>query len=175
MQCSNADVQSTLPSVVGDVSRFQLSQSYARDRLLESGQFDSVTISCAANSGHWLFFPCFFSFEMQKNSGQPKDEKSCGRETRPTSVEKMAMLEEIQAWVSRCIFVLAAVSWSINQSINQSNDQSINQPIVNWKGLREFTLEILPTVFIWPKQMFWCYVLWSVYFIIYVRRMKERK
>ena len=72
-------MQSTLPYVVDHVSQFQLSQSHGRDRLLESAQFDSVTISCAADSGHWLFFPCFFSFEMQSNSSQPKNEKSTAR------------------------------------------------------------------------------------------------
>ena len=96
--------------MVGHVSQCQLSQSYGRDRLPESAQFDSVTISCAADSGHWLFFPCFFSFEMQNNSSQPRNEKSTARKTRPTLVEKMAMLEEIYARVSRCVFVLAAVS-----------------------------------------------------------------
>ena len=102
--------QSTLPYVIGHVSQFQLSQSYGRVRLLESGQFDSVVISCAADSGHWLFFPCFFFFEMQNNSSQPKNEKSTTRKTRPVLVEKMAMLEEINAELSRCLFVLANVS-----------------------------------------------------------------
>ena len=46
---------------------------------------------------------------MQNNSSQPKNEKSIARKTRPTLVEKMAMLEEIYAGVSRCVFVLAAV------------------------------------------------------------------
>ena len=58
---------------------------------------------------------------MQNNSSQPKNEKSTARETRPTLVEKMAMLEWIHAGVSRCVFVFAAVSWPINQSIEQSN------------------------------------------------------
>ena len=126
-------VQSTVPYVVDHVSQFQLSQSYVRDRLLESGQFDSFTISCAADSGYWLFFRCFFSFEMQNNSSQPKKEKSTARRTRPTLVEKMAMMKEIYAGANRYVFVLAAVSWSIDQSniqsINQAIDQSINQSI----------------------------------------------
>ena len=54
-------VQSMLSYVVSHVSQFQLSQSYGRDRLLQSAQFDSVTISCAADSGHWLFFSLLFS------------------------------------------------------------------------------------------------------------------
>ena len=120
-------VQSTLPYVVGHVSQFQLSQSYGPDRLLESAQFDSVTSSCAADSGRWLFFRCFFSFEMQNNSSQPKNEKSTARKTRPTLVEKMAMLEEIKAGVSRWVFVLVAVSWSVNQSIDRSIDLSLTE------------------------------------------------
>ena len=40
----------------------QLSQSYGRDRLPESGQFYFVAISCAADSGHWLFFSLLFLF-----------------------------------------------------------------------------------------------------------------
>ena len=47
--------------------QFQISQSYGRDRLLEPAHFDSVTISCAADSGHWLFFPCLFSFKRKTN------------------------------------------------------------------------------------------------------------
>ena len=66
---------------------------------------------------------------MQNKPSKPKNEKSTARKTRPTLVEKIAMLEEIYARVSRCVFVLTAVSWSINQSINQSNDQSSNQSI----------------------------------------------
>ena len=42
------------------------------------------------------------------------------------------MLEEIYAKVSRCDFVLAAVSISINQSINQSIDQSIRNLLKNF-------------------------------------------
>ena len=169
--------------MVGHVSQFQLSRSYGRDRLPESTHFDSVTISCAAGSGHWLFFRCFSLFEMQNNPSQPKNEKSTARKTRPTLVEKMAMLEEIYAGVRRCIFVFAAVSWSINQSIdysiNRSIIQSINRStkrtIIGWKTLRDFPLEILSTVFINQKQMFWYYVLWSDSFIIYLWRIKERK
>ena len=77
--------------------------------MFDSGQFDSVKISCAAESGYWVFFRCFLSFEMQNNSSQPKNEQSTARKTRPTSVEKMAMLEKIHAGMSRCVFVLAAV------------------------------------------------------------------
>ena len=62
---------------------------------------------------------------MQNNSSQPKNEKSTGRKTRPSLVEKMAMPEEIHAGVSRYVFVLAAASWSINQSINQYQRISI--------------------------------------------------
>ena len=58
----NIRIQSTLPYVVGHVNQFQLSQSYGRDRLPESAQFDSVTISCAADSGHWLLFSLRFLF-----------------------------------------------------------------------------------------------------------------
>ena len=83
---------------------------------------------------------------MQNNSSQPKNGKSTARETRPTLVEKMAMLEEIYVEVSRCVFVLAAVSRSINQSINWT--------IINWKMLRELNSEILPTVIIWRKKCF---------------------
>ena len=58
----------------------QPSQSYGRDRLLESAQFDSVTISCAADTvGTGYFFRCFFFFEMQNNSSRPKNEKSTAR------------------------------------------------------------------------------------------------
>ena len=35
-----------------------------------------------------------------------------------------------------------SINQSIDQSIKQSNNQSINRSIINWKGLREFTLEI---------------------------------
>ena len=116
---------------------------------------------------------------MQNNSSQPKNKKSTACKTRPTLVEKMAILEEIYAWVSPCVFVLAAVSWSINQSINQSIDQSIdqsiNRTIINWKMLREFTLEFLSTVFIWRKKMFWCYVLQSGYFRIFCVENKRKE
>ena len=54
--------KSTLPYVVVHVSQFQVSQSNGRNRLLESAQFDSVTISCAADRGHWLFFSLLFLF-----------------------------------------------------------------------------------------------------------------
>ena len=82
--------------MVGHVSQFQLSQSYGRNGLLESAQFDSITISCAVDSGRWLFLFCYFFFlEMQNNSSQPKNETSTARKTRPTYVEKMAILEEI--------------------------------------------------------------------------------
>ena len=128
-------VQSTLSFVIGHVSQFRLSQSHGRDRLLESAQFDSVTISCTVDSGHWLFFFLLFLFEMQNNSSQPKNEKSTACKTRPTLVEKMAMLEEIYAGVSHGVFLflqlipVQSVNQSINQSINQSNDQSINRSI----------------------------------------------
>ena len=70
----------------------------------------TVTISCAADSRHWLFFPCFFLFWNTKHASQPKNEKSTAPKTRPTLVEKMAVLEKIYAAVSRCVFVLATVS-----------------------------------------------------------------
>ena len=71
------------------------------------------------------FFRYFFSFEMQNNSSQPKNEQSTVRKTRSTSLEKMAMLEEIYTGVSRCVFVFAAVSRTINQSTNQSIELSL--------------------------------------------------
>ena len=99
--------------MVGYVSQFEVSQSYGRDRLPESA----------------IFFLCFFFFEMQKNFSQAKNEKSTGRKTWPTLMDKMAMLKEIYAGVNRCLSVHAAVSWPINQSINQSNYQSNYQSI----------------------------------------------
>ena len=47
---------------------------------------------------------------MQKNAIQPKNEKSTALKTRPTLGEKKAILEKIHVGVSRCVFVLAAVS-----------------------------------------------------------------
>ena len=89
---------------------------------------------------------------MQNNSGQPKNEKSTARKTRPTLVEKMAMLEEImQGWAVALLFLQLFPALSINQSINptildwkihQSINQWINRTIINWKILREFILEI---------------------------------
>ena len=112
-------LQSTLSYVVGHVNQFQLSQSCGRDRLLESARFDSAPV------GTGYFFRWLFSFEMQNNSSQPKNKKSTARKTRSTLVEKMAVLDGIYAGVSRCVFVLTAVSWSINQSIDQT--------VINWK------------------------------------------
>ena len=65
LQGENADIQSTLPSVVDHVSQFQLSQSYGRDRLLESAQFDSVTISCAT-AWQWTLAIFFVAFSLLK-------------------------------------------------------------------------------------------------------------
>ena len=77
-----------------------------------SNRVNSILLRSAVllTVGTGYFFPCVFSFEMQNNSNQPKNEKSIVRKTRPILVEKMAMLEEIYAGVSRCVFVLAAFS-----------------------------------------------------------------
>ena len=56
-----------------------------------------------------IFFLVFSLSKMQNNSSQPKNGKSTARKTRPILVEKMAMLEEIYAGMSRCVSVLAAV------------------------------------------------------------------
>ena len=105
---------------------------------------------------------------MQNNSSQPKNEKSTGRKTRPTLVEKMAMLEEIYAGGEPLRFC-SCNCFSNNQSINQS----INGTIISWKMPQEFTSEIAPTVLIGRKKMFWCYVLRRGFSRIYVEN--ERK
>ena len=73
----------------------------------------------------------------------------------------------MQGWAVAFLFLQLFPDQSINQSIDRT--------ITNWKRLREFTSELLPTVFIWRKPMFWCYVLRSGYLRIYVRSIKERK
>ena len=109
--------------MVGHVSQFQLSQSHGRDRLLESGQFDSGYDQLCCWQWHWRFFFLAFSlFGMQNNSSRLKNEKSTVRKTRPTLAEKMAMLEEIYAGGEPLRF--CSCSWSINQSINHS--------LINW-------------------------------------------
>ena len=97
--------------------------------------------------GTGYFFRCFLSFEMQNDSSQPKNGKSTSCKTRPTLVKKMAMLDEdLHRDESLSFFVLAAVSWSINQSINRS--------VIDWT-----MLQILLTAFIRPKTCFSFYVL----------------
>ena len=70
--------------------------------------------------GTGYFLRCFFSFEMQNNSSQPKNEKSAARKTRPTLVEKMAMLEETYAGVFMPLRCCSSSCFLINQPINQT-------------------------------------------------------
>ena len=124
MMNQNKQEQSTLPYVVGDVSQFRLSQSYGRDRLLESGQSTLLWSAVLRTVGTGYFFRCFLSFEMQNDSSQPKNGKSTARKTRPTLVKKMAMLDEDLCRGEPMRFCSCSC-FLINQSINQSIDRTI--------------------------------------------------
>ena len=102
-----------------------------------------------------IFFLAFSLFERRNNSSQPKNEKSTARETRPALVEKMAMLEEIHARMSRCVFV-TAVSWSINQSINHSIEQSLTEKYqIKWDIWIEIKARDRPHMEAWTVLWRW--------------------
>ena len=57
-----------------------------------------------------IFFLAFFLLKWTTILVNQRMKKSTARKTRPTLVEKMAMLAEMCAGVGRSVFVLAAVS-----------------------------------------------------------------
>ena len=122
-------IQSTLSYFVGHVSQFQLSQSHGRDRLLETAQFDSVTISCAAHSGHWLFLSFFLLFLKCKTIPVNRRMENLPR-------VKLDQLQWrrwpcwrrfMQGWAIAFLFLQLFPNQSTNQSINQSINQSMDQ------------------------------------------------
>ena len=137
LECWMIWLQSTLPYVVGHVSQFPLSQSYGRDRLPESAQFDSFTTSCAADSGHGLFFS-FFSLLKGKTILANRRIKN------PPRVK----LDQPQ-WRKWPCWRRFMQGWAVAFLLQLFPDQSINQSIINWK-----MLEILPTVFTWRENRF---------------------
>ena len=144
-------VQYTLPCVVDDVSQLQLSQSYGRDRLLESDQirlcYDQL---CCTTVGTGYFFSLLFLFWNAKQF-QSTEEWIIYRASNSTNLNG----EDDQCWrrfdagVSRSVFVLAAVSserccsdsWQLCWRMRHLDRNQVTWPIYIW-GARTVLLRI---------------------------------
>ena len=139
----NWAMQSTLPYVVGHVSQFQLSQSYGRDRLLESAQFDSVTISYAADIGQWQSINQSINQSKNQSIDQSIDQSInrlvdwcgalCSDSWQQTLGQKSSHVTdhiwERALWLSICMFLIRDEWRAMRHNFLPRN----TRPILSWR------------------------------------------